>query len=107
MCGSASTLHGIAEDPLFRDAPALAGGDIASVEAGCHELRLCGLREEVPGELLDGELVERQVIVKRLNDPIAEREGLPLIVEVHAVGVAIAGDIEPMTRHLFPEVLRC
>ena len=53
------------------------------------------LGQQVAGELLDGELVERHVGVERLDHPVAVRPDRPRAVLLVAVGVGVAGQVEP------------
>jgi hypothetical protein len=54
--------------------------------------------QQIPGELLDREPVERHVPVERVDDPIPVRPDLSVIVEVEAVGVGVTGRIQPIAR---------
>ena len=55
----------------------------------------------IAGELPGGELVERQIFVKCLNDPVAVWPHGSFVIEVKAVCVSISGDIEPSPGHVF------
>ena len=59
-----------------------------------------GIGQQVAGELLDDEPVERLVGVEGVDDPVAVGPGLAIVVEVQAVGVAVAGGVEPEPRHV-------
>src|SRR5208337_5498235 len=48
-----------------------------AIEAGRDQLLGRRVRQQVSGELLDGELVERLVAVERVDDVIAVRENAP------------------------------
>ena len=97
-------VHGVAVNPLLVDAAALAGGDVAPVETRGDELVLRRVREQVACELLNGELVERQVAVERAHDPVAVRPHGTLVVQVHAMRVAVARGVEPMPAHVLAVV---
>ena len=86
-------------DFLFDRAP-LAGRDVAAVEAGGDHLVGRRIGQQVAGELFDDEPVERLVGVEGVDDPVAIGPGLAIVVEVQAVGVAIAGGVEPESRHV-------
>ncbi len=64
------------------------------------------VRQQVAGELLDGELVERQVLVEGLDHPVAVRPHLAVVVEVDAVRVGVAGDVEPVPAAMLAPVRR-
>ena len=63
-------------------------------EAICWSSVLVG--QQVAGELLDREPVERQVAVEGADDPVAIGPHLAEVVEVIAVGVGVAGGVEPV-----------
>ena len=50
------------------------------------------------------ELIEGEVVVEGLYDPVAVGPHVPFVVEVEAVGVGIAGDVEPVAGHLLAMV---
>ena len=87
---------GVEDLVLLVDEPALVGGDVAAKEARGHPLLQGRVREEVAGQLLDGELVEGHVGVEGADDPVAVRPDVPVVVEVNAVGVRVARDVEPL-----------
>ena len=58
-----------------------------------------GVGEQVAGDLLDGELVERQVVVHRRDHPVAPGPHRARGVGLVAVGVGVAGGVEPVERH--------
>ena len=104
--GGGGALDGITKDKFFSDGSSLAGGDIAAVEAGCDQLVVTGLWQQVAGDLLDREAVEGQVSVKRTHHPVAVGIHLSLVVEVHPVRVRIASHIEPVPCHLLTVMVR-
>ena len=63
--------------------------------------------QQVAGELLDGELVERQVAVEGVDDPVAVGPDLAVVVEVDAVRVGVAGGVEPVAAAVLAPVRRC
>ena len=58
-----------------------------------------GVGQQVAGELLDRELVERHVAVEGVDHPVAPPPHVALAVGLVAVGVGIAGRVEPAGRH--------
>ena len=92
---------GVVGEVLFDDRTAFVGRRVATLEAGRDALVLGRVREQVAGELLDGELVERLVTVEGLHDPVAVRPHLAVGVEVQAVRVGIAGGVEPVAGAVF------
>ena len=65
---------------------------------------LVALGQQVAGELLDRELVERHVVVQGFDDPIAIGPHLALAVDRVAVAVGIAGLVEPVAAPAFAVV---
>ena len=90
----------IAEEELVVDRAPLARRDVAPREAGGRPLVARGVRQEVARDLLDGEPVEGHVGVEGAHDPVAVGPHLPLVVEMEAVRVGVAGGIEPVPGHL-------
>ena len=86
---------------LGDDRPFLVDHAVAE-EPGRDDLRLSLLREEVPGELLDQELVIGHVAIDRVHDPIAPFPLLSGHVLLIAVGIRIARGVEPGPRPFFP-----
>ena len=84
---------------------AFVGRDVAAVEAGGDLLVERGVGQQVAGELLDGELVERHVPVEGLDDPVAIGPHLAVVVEVDAVRVGVAGGVEPVAAAVLAPVL--
>src|SRR5436189_5672372 len=58
------------ETELFGINPSLAVGQGASAKTSRYFLLECGGRQQVTGELFNGELVERHVVVEGLNHPL-------------------------------------
>ena len=57
------------------------------------------MREHVAGDLLQRELVERQIAVERVDDPIAPAPHVALGVGLISVGIGIARRVEPLRGH--------
>ena len=72
---------------------------MVSVEGGGELLVLGGIEKHVTGELLDRELIEGHVLAVGLDDPIAPWPVLTLAIVLIAIGISVAGDIEPVERH--------
>ena len=62
--------------------------------------------QQVAGQLLDRELVERHVAVEGVDDPVAIGPDLAVVVEVDAVRVGIAGGVEPVAAAVLAPVRR-
>ena len=60
-----------------------------------------GVRQEVAGHLIDGELIEGLVAVEGSDDPIAPGPHLLFGVYLIAVCVGVASGIEPIDGHAF------
>ena len=88
-------------EKLFGDHAALLVEDVVSVEAGRDFLLERGVGQQVAGELLDGELIERFVVVKRPDHPVAPRVHLAVAVHLVSVGVGVARGVEPVGGHAF------
>ena len=62
--------------------------------------------QQVAGQLLDRELVERQIAVERADDPVAPRPHPAMAVDVVAVRVGVARGVEPGHGHALAVVRR-
>ena len=82
---------------------AFAGHHVQAIITARDELFFGRIRQEVAGELLAGEDVERLVGVEGVDDVIAIREDALILVAVITDRVGEAGDIEPPHRHPFAE----
>ena len=102
----AGAIDGVAIHPLLGDRSAFAGRDVAAVEAGRGQLIVRWHRQQIAGELLDREAVVRQVLVECLDHPVAILPHLAFVVEVQAVRVGVAGQIEPVAGHLLAKARR-
>ena len=85
---------------------AFAVGHVVALEAGRELLLRRGVWEKVSGELLEGELVVRNITVKRLDDPVAPRPVGARGVRLEAVGVRVTRGIQPPHGHAFAVVRR-
>ena len=65
------------------------------------------VREQIAGDLLDRELIERQVPVERLDDPVAIGPDRAPTVLLVAVGVGVASLIEPGPCLALAVMARC
>ena len=77
-----------------------------SVKAGGHQLILGWIRQQIPGNLFNDELIERQVAIQRVNHPIAILPDLARSVDGVSVGVGVTGDIQPVASPSLAVMLR-
>jgi len=80
---------------LFRLAAGLDVRGRRAVEAGGDAGRLIRLGEQIAGDLLEREPVERHVGVQGPNDPIAIGPDFAEVVALETVRIGIAGQVEP------------
>ncbi len=86
-----------------------AGLNIAghrSVKPRCNSLPSRGVRQQVSGQLVDDELIERLILVHRLNHPVAIGPAVADLIGLKAVRVGISGQIQPGTRPMFSVRIR-
>ena len=89
-----------ADEPLLLgDVAALAVEDVVAVEGRGEALLGCGVRQEVAGQHLGAELVERFVGVELAHQPIPPDPLERIAVLLEAVAVGVAGGIEPRQDH--------
>ena len=87
---------------LFRDHAALVRGCVAAMESGSDQLVHRRVGQQVAGDLLHGEAVERQVAIEGVDDPVAIGPHLAVVVDVDAVRVGVARRVQPVARAVLP-----
>jgi hypothetical protein len=75
-----------------------------AVEAGGYLLFDGGVGQEVAGELFDDELIVGQIAIEGVDDPVAVLPDLARGIDRVAVGVGVAGEVEPRSRPAFAVV---
>ena len=89
----------ILDAEFLRHASALDLLWMESVECRGLNLVLGGPRQEVSGHLLRDKLVVGHVCPEGIDDPVSPRPDETIPVDLIAVCVRVARDIEPLTRH--------
>ncbi len=87
--------HRLHAELLGVDAPLLVDHRVAE-EARRDDLILGGIRELVPGDLLDDEAVVGEVAVEGVDDPVAIEPDVPRLVLLEPVAVGVPGRVEPV-----------
>ena len=78
------------------------------MKAAGNLLLLCGLRQQIAGNLFGGELVERLIGVQGCDDPVAIPPGeRALAVFLVTVAIRVAGLVQPMPPPPFAVMGRC
>ena len=93
------TVEEVVEPLLFGDRAPLAVQEVIAVEAAGDLLLVGRVRQQVAGQLLDRELVERHVGVEGFHHPVAPDPLPGVAILLKAVGVGVARGIEPGERH--------
>ena len=101
-----SPIPGVVHGVFFRDDPALVGGDVAAVEPRSHPLVESRVGKQITGQLLESELVEGHIAIEGVDDPVAVGPDFAVIVEMDAIGIRIAGGVEPVMGPVFAPVRR-
>ena len=78
-----------------------------AVKRGGQTLVGGGIRQQVAGELLDGELVEWHVRVERADHPVAVGPDIAVRILFETVGVRIARQVQPDGGPALAETRRC
>ena len=97
--GGLDAVGAVLGEELFRDHAALFVDHGVAVKPGGDPLFERRVRQQVAGNLLDGELVERQVAVEGRDDPVAPRVHLAVAVHLIAVRVRKPPGVEPVEGH--------
>ena len=87
-------------------APALVIDLGVAVETRGDALGQSGLRQEIAGQLINGELVEWLIAIESIDHPLAVRPNGPSQVYLIAVGIGVPRQIKPASGHVFPVVRR-
>ncbi len=106
VAGRLGSVLGIDRFVLLGNGATFVGRDVVAVKAGRHQLRQRWIGQQIAGDLLDGELVKRLVVVERLNHPIAIGIHLTIVIDVDAVRIAIARGVEPEAGAVLTPVIR-
>ncbi len=99
-------VHQRLEAVLLDVDPALLVELAVAVEAGRDLLLERRVLQHVAGELLDGEVAERQIAIERVDHPVAVLPGRAALVLLVAVRVGVAREVEPRPRPALAVALR-
>ena len=88
-------LHFVGDDAAF------VRGDVAALEAAGDLLLHGAVGEQVAGHLPEDELIEAEVFVEGLDDPVAIGPHFAVVIDVEAVGIGVAGGVEPEAGAVF------
>ena len=88
-------IHHITDPELFFDDATFLVLQVEAVERGGQTLLLRCFRQQIAGKLPGREPVEGQVLVERLNDPIAVRPHRPGRVHLISIRVRVTREVEP------------
>src|SRR5258708_16230997 len=89
-------VSGVKDKILLRDHPTFIRRDVAAVKSGGYLLIQRMVRKKVPRKLLDGELVERHILVECLDDPIPIGIHLAVVIKMDSVGIRVTRGVEPL-----------
>ena len=104
--GGVGAIDGSFDAELLRVGAAFLVERCVAMEAGRDDLILRGIRQQVARQLLDSELIERHVLVEGVDEPIAPGPDRALAVDGVAVGIGVAGEVEPVAGLTFAIVWR-
>ena len=91
---------------LRRNRPALEVDHVIPVEPRGDLLGVGGVGQQIARDLLDRELVEREIPVERVDHPVAPVPHLAQAVDVIPVRVGVARGVEPGDGHALAVVRR-
>ncbi len=95
------TIHHIFGAILFINDPAFDGDSVIAIETRGQTLLRSRIRKQIARQLVDGELVERDVSVVSVDDPVSPHPLFPFCVVLIAVGIGITCQIKPVSSHMF------
>ena len=94
-----SLIEKIFDAVLLGDASAFAVDHVIAIESGGDALIERGVRQQIAGELLDREAIERHVRVHRVHHPVAPRPHRARAVPLITVRIGVTRGIEPIPNH--------
>ncbi len=104
--GGFDAVDHVFDEELFGERAALGVLAVVAVEGGGENLLVGRVGQHVSGELLDGELIERHVVVIGFDDPVPPGPVGAFGVLLKTIGVRVAGAVEPAERLSFGIVER-
>ena len=84
---------------LLRHNAAFRAGPVIPVKRRGDALVQSGIRQQVAGNLLNGELIERHVLLERFNHPIAPAPHIARAIGLIAVCIRVPGRLHPTKSH--------
>ena len=103
----ADSVDHIVDPRFFRIATSFAIRHVVAVKASRQPLFWSRIWQQISGELLDSELIKRQVAVERADHPISPRPVRPGRVPLKSIRIGIASCIQPPHRQPLTKMLRC
>ena len=100
------TVHDVGDAIFFLGDAAFLVLVVQTVEGGGEPLLLGRVRQEIAGELPRHKLIEGQVLVECLDDPVAIRPHGAEAIHLIAVRVGEAREVEPFAGHALAETRR-
>ena len=101
--GRADAVGDVFDAIFLVDDAAFGVDDVITVEGRGQPLGVRRVRQQVAGELFGDELAEGGVMIEGLDDPVAPAPHRAGGVVIEAMGVGIAGDVEPVLGETFTE----
>ena len=74
-----------------------------AMKSRCDTLSHRGTFKQISGELFDGELIVRHIVVERMDHPIAIGPKIPCQILLVPFGIGVASQIEPQAAPMLPE----
>ena len=92
-------VHDVVDAVFFRDGSAFSVNGMIAEESGGELLFVGGVGQEVACDLPNGEIIEGEIAIEGVGDPVAPRPHRAFGVVLVAIGVSITGGIEPGPGH--------
>ena len=96
--GGVDAINHRVESKLERINASLLVDHRVAMKTSGHALRQCGARQHVAGDLFDGELIERHVVVDGADHPVSPRPDGSRAILLITVRVGITREVEPRRR---------
>ena len=100
--GGLDPIHDIFHPVFLGNDSAFPISPVVAIEGAGDPLIQRGVRQHVACDLLDGEVVEGEIPVEGVDHPVAPAPHAALGIGLVAVGVGIAGGVQPTNGHALP-----
>ena len=101
VTGGFDPVHHVFHPEFLGNDTSFVGGGVVAVKPGGDLLPFGGRRQKVTGQLLDGELIERHVVLVGVEHPVSPGPHVTGAVIMKDGGVTVSRGVHPDESHAF------